>query len=49
MEISDVKAVESGYDNAFKRVTEGDRSETGWGWEKFMSYANLYKPEEGKE
>ena len=35
--------------NIFKRWTEHDRSNTGWGWAKFISYADLYKPEEGNE
>ena len=33
------------YDYIFKRVTVTDRSLIGWGFEKFLSYANLYKPE----
>ena len=38
-----------GYDTVFKRWTEHDRSSVGWGMKKFISHADLYKPEEGKE
>ena len=33
----------------FHRVTEGERAETGRGYDKFISHSDLYKPEEGKE
>ena len=36
-------------DSYFQRVTEGERAEEGWGSEQFISHANLYKPEKGKE
>ena len=36
-------------DETFQRVTEGDRAEGGWGYDKFISHSDLYKPEEGKE
>ena len=36
-------------DDSFQRVTEGDRAETGWGYDDFISHSDLYKPEEGKE
>ena len=42
-------ATMNGYTNAFKRCTEHDRSWSGWGLVKLMSYADLYKPEEGKQ
>ena len=32
-----------------QRVTEGDRANTGWGYEEFIPQSDLYKPEEGKE
>ena len=31
------------------RCKEGDRSKGGWGNAQFISHADLYKPEEGKE
>ena len=37
------------YNEDFQRVTEGERAETGWGYPQFLSHADLYKPEEGKE
>ena len=37
------------YDKVFQRVTEGEREETGWGLDTFMSHSDLYKPEDGKE
>ena len=33
----------------FERCTEHDRSMEGWGLERFISHADLYRPEEGKE
>ena len=33
----------------FQRVTEGDRAKTGWGYDVFISYSDLYKLEEDKE
>ena len=42
-------AIRDGYMDVFQRVTEGDRSKEGWGMERFISHADLYKPEEGKE
>ena len=36
-------------DSYFQRVTEGERAERGWGLPQFISHADLYKPEEGKE
>ena len=36
-------------DKVFQRVTEGDRAEMGWGYDKFIPHSDLYNPEEGKE
>ena len=36
-------------DAYFQRVTKGERAERGWGYPQFISHADLYKPEEGKE
>ena len=36
-------------DRNFQRVTKGERAERGWGFAEFISHADLYKPEEGKE
>ena len=36
-------------DRNFQRVTEGERAGKGWGYPKFISHADLYKPEKGKE
>ena len=36
-------------DAYFQRVTEGERAERGWGFAEFISHADLYKPEKGKE
>ena len=36
-------------DKDFQRVTEGERAERGWGFAEFISHADLYKPEKGKE
>ena len=36
-------------DSYFQRVTEGERAERGWGLPQFISHADLYKPEKGKE
>ena len=36
-------------DKDFQRVTEGERAETGWGYPQFISHADLYNPEKGKE
>ena len=36
-------------DSNFQRVTEGERAAAGWGLAKFISHADLYKPEKGKE
>ena len=47
VEISD--ATGDGYYTVFQRWTEHDRSSMGWGMKKFISHADLYKPEEGKE
>ena len=38
-----------GCDGVFQRVTEGERAEEGWGSPQFISHADLYKPEKGKE
>ena len=37
------------YDEAFKRVTEGDKATKGLGYPKFISHDVLYNPEDGKE
>ena len=34
---------------AFQRVTERERAGKGWGYPQFISHADLYKPENGKE
>ena len=44
-----VKFGDAAVDRLFCRCTEGDRSNTGWGFPRFLSHADLYKPEEGKE
>ena len=36
-------------ENMFQRVTEGERARSGWGYSQFISQADLYKPEKGKE
>ena len=38
-----------GYTDVFCRCTEDDMSKEGWGNAQFISHADLYKPEEGKE
>ena len=42
-------ATTEGYNDAFCRCTEGDRSTSGFGLGQFISHADLYKPKEGKE
>ena len=37
------------YTDTFSRVMVGVRSTSGWGHSTFISHAELYKPEEGKE
>ena len=49
VDTSHATAVEKGYNDVFKRVTESDRSSKRWGVKEFISHANLYKPDEGKE
>ena len=36
-------------DSYFQRVTKGERATGGWGYPQFISHADLYKPEKGKE
>ena len=36
-------------DSVFQRVTERERAGKGWGYPQFISHADLYKPENGKE
>ena len=36
-------------ENKFHKVTEGERARSGWGYSQFISQADLYKPEKGKE
>lgn len=42
-------SAKDGYNNAFSRVTCGDKPNRAWGLPRFTSHADLYKPEEGKE
>ena len=37
------------FDKVFQRVTKGERAATGCGYAEFISHADLYKPEKGKE
>ena len=37
------------YNKVFSKLTECERSRSGWGLAEFISHADLYKPEEGKE
>ena len=36
------------YEDIFSRVTEGERSEEGWGFTDFISHRHLYKPKRGR-
>ena len=38
-----------GYNDVFHRCVDCDISDEGWGLQEFVSHADLYKPEEGKE
>ena len=48
-EMKPVEHTDSEKCNDFQRVTERERAERGWGYPQFISHADLYKPEKGKE
>lgn len=46
--VEDTSYTEKDYDDIFSRVTEGERSEEGWGFSQLISHKHLFKGKRGR-